>query len=60
MFSFFCTRQASKGGSCVCLEEESRGVTILVPDSKDIEVGRSLTILEAADQRACQRPWGIT
>lgn len=34
MFSFFCTRQASKGGKSACLEKGRRGVTILVPDSK--------------------------
>lgn len=34
MFSFFCTRQASKGKKYVCLEKGRRGVTILVPDSR--------------------------
>lgn len=34
MFSFLCTRQASKREKYVCLETERRGDNILVPDSK--------------------------
>lgn len=37
MFSFFCVRQISKGGKSVCLDEGIKGVTILGPDSKNIE-----------------------
>lgn len=55
MFSFFCTRQESKGEKYVCLEKGRRGVTILVPDSKQ----RILTFLKAVGQGACQRPWVV-
>lgn len=56
--SFVQGKQAS-GEKSVCLEERRRGVTILVPDTSNRDTQRNLTLLEAAAQRACQRPWGV-